>query len=73
MHTSSMPVAVHMHDCYRVHMHKPAKEPAQTGTPEKKVVGGITLYAAQLAKLDALAAQGTSRSAAIRRLIDEHL
>jgi len=73
MHTSSILLAVHMHDCYRVHMHKPAKEQAETGTPAKKVVGGITLYAAQLAKLDALAAQGTSRSAAIRRLIDEYL
>lgn len=68
---------MHMHDRYGVHMHKPDNGPAKTGSssapPTKRVVGGITLYGPQLAKLDALAANGTSRSAAIRRLIDEHL
>ncbi|MFE2912843.1 ribbon-helix-helix domain-containing protein [Kitasatospora indigofera] len=58
-------------------MHRLPKEPAQTGNPamppDKKVIGGITLYGPQLAKLNALAATGTSRSAAIRQLIDEHL
>lgn len=77
MHTSSKPVAMHMHDCYGVHMHETDKEPAPSGNSSapttKKVVGGITLYGPQLAKLDALAASGTSRSAAIRQLIDEHL
>jgi hypothetical protein len=74
MHKSSKPIAVHMHHCYGVHMHKPSEKPANSGTPpQKRVVGGITLYAAQLAKLDALAARGISRSAAIRQLIDEHL
>ncbi|MFI6443802.1 hypothetical protein [Kitasatospora sp. NPDC050543] len=58
-------------------MHTIPKGPAKTGNPgdppAKKVIGGVTLYAAQLAKLDALAAAGTSRSAAIRKLIDEHM
>jgi hypothetical protein len=74
MHKSSISLAVHMHDCYGVHMHETSKEPVQTGTsstpPTKKVVGGITLYGPQLAKL---AAAGPSRSAVIRKLIDEHL
>lgn len=74
MHKSSKGLAVHMHDCYGVHMHKDTKSPVQTGAsptpPAKKVVGGITLYEPQLAKL---AAAGASRSAVIRKLIDEHL
>lgn len=74
MHTSSMPIAVHMHSCYLVHMHTSDEGSAHTSTPgdppAKKVIGGITLYAAQLRKL---AATGESRSAIIRKLIDEHL
>ena len=65
---------MHMHTCYLVHMHTDAK-PVTTGTPEtpaKKVIGGITLYGPQLAKLSR-AAQGTSRSAVLRQLIDQHL
>ncbi|MFI6117456.1 hypothetical protein [Kitasatospora sp. NPDC051164] len=55
-------------------MHTDAK-PVNPGTPEppaKKVIGGITLYGPQLAKLTQ-AANGGSRSAVIRRLIDQHL
>lgn len=74
MHKSSRHVAMHMHDCYGVHMHKASSKPAETGDPTmpptKKIVGGITLYGPQLAKL---AAAGPSRSAVIRKLIDEHL
>jgi hypothetical protein len=74
MHTSSMPIAVHMHSCYLVHMHTSdegsPQATAPTEPPTKKVIGGITLYATQLRKL---AATGMSRSAVIRRLIDEHL
>lgn len=57
-------------------MHTDAK-PVATGTPDqppaKKVVGGITLYGPQLAKLDAATAAGDSRSAVLRRLIDQYL
>lgn len=74
MHTSRTSIAVHMHDCYLVHMHTSDKGSARAATPgeppAKKVIGGITLYAAQLRKL---AATGQSRSAVIRQLIDEHL
>lgn len=74
MHTSRMPIAVHMHSCYLVHMHTSDEGSAQAVAPSvppaKKVIGGITLYAAQLRKL---AAAGKSRSAVIRQLIDEHL
>jgi hypothetical protein len=59
-----------------MHMHTDAK-PVATGTPDqppaKKIVGGITLYGPQLAKLDAATAAGDSRSAVLRRLIDQHL
>lgn len=64
-----------MHSCYLVHMHTDAK-PVDTGTPEpppKRVLGGITLYGPQLAKLAQATADGTSRSAIIRQLIDQHL
>ncbi|MFG3228137.1 hypothetical protein ACGF07_25595 [Kitasatospora sp. NPDC048194] len=50
-------------------------KPVNTGTPEKpakKIIGGITLYGPQLTKLNQ-AANGGSRSAVIRRLIDQHL
>lgn len=77
MHTSRKLLAVHMHNCYLVHMHEADTKPAQPGSsrtpPTKKVIGGITLYGPQLAKLDALVGAGTSRAAVIRRLIDEHL
>jgi len=63
-----------MHDCYLVHMHTPDEGSANStpigDPPAKKVIGGITLYADQLRKL---AATGMSRSAIIRKLIDEHL
>jgi len=58
-----------------MHMHTDAR-PVDTGTPEppaKKILGGITLYGPQLAKLTRAAADGTSRSAIIRQLIDQHL
>lgn len=60
---------------YLVHMHTDAK-PVEPGTPEtttKRVVGGITLYGPQITKLNKATANGTSRSAVLRRLIDQHL
>ena len=58
-----------------MHMHTEAK-PVDPGMPSKppakKVIGGITLYGPQLAKL-ARAAKDTSRSAVLRNLIDLHL
>jgi hypothetical protein len=57
-------------------MHTDAK-PVATGTPAqtapKKVVGGITLYGPQLDKLDKATANGASRSAILRQLIDQYL
>jgi hypothetical protein len=46
----------------------PANEP-----PTKKVIGGITLYGPQIAKLAAATTGGLSRSAILRHLIDTHL
>jgi hypothetical protein len=70
-------VAVHMHIGYLVHMHTADEEPAQAGMsapPQtKKVIGGITLYGPQLTKLQQATADGTSRSAVLRQLIDQHL
>jgi hypothetical protein len=58
-------------------MHTADIEPARTGMPAppatKKVVGGITLYGPQLAKLDKATTDGTSRSAILRHLIDQYL
>lgn len=54
----------------------PATELAPHGTPrvDRKIIGGITLYPTQLAKLDGHAkANGLSRSAVLRQLIDQHL
>lgn len=57
-------------------MHIADEKPAETGTPSpppiKKIIGGITLYGPQLDKLKQATGSG-SRSAVIRRLIDQHL
>lgn len=70
-------LAVHMHRRYLVHMHTADGKPADTGMPSppttKKVIGGITLYGPQLTKLQQATADGTSRSAVLRRLIDQNL
>lgn len=68
---------MHMHIGYLVHMHTADEKPAETGIPSppqtKRVIGGITLYGPQLAKLQQATGPGGSRSAVIRRLIDQHL
>jgi hypothetical protein len=70
-------IAVHMHIGYLVHMHTADEKPATTGMSEppttKRVIGGITLYGPQLTKLREATADGTSRSAVLRQLIDQHL
>jgi hypothetical protein len=56
-------------------MHSDAGQAPDPQRPtNRRIIGGITLYPQQLAKVTAYAsAHGISRSEAIRRLIDERL
>lgn len=56
-------------------MHSDAGQaPDPQPTTNRRIIGGITLYPQQLAKVTAYAkTHGLSRSAVIRQLIDQHL
>jgi hypothetical protein len=57
-----------------MHTDSGADPDQQRATVDRRVIGGITLYPPQLAKVTTYAkARGISRSAVIRELIDQHL